>query len=107
MLRYFDEIMCGYLPVGFCALAIASHRMVHDLSYRRNVEDEVIDESEEHILNIDNTHLLGYSTPGKYVKECRECELYEDCEDKVSTDVTADWCAPRSARCNAVNTAIR
>ena len=34
MLRYFDQIMCEYLPVGFCALAIASHRMVHDLSYR-------------------------------------------------------------------------
>lgn len=25
----------------------------------------------------DSTHLLGYSTPGKYVKECRECELFE------------------------------
>ena len=65
--------------------------LVHDLAYKKNVDDEVIDESEEHVLNIDNTHLFGYSTPGKYVKECRECELYEDCEDKVSTDATADW----------------
>ena len=31
--------------------------LVHDLLYKRNVEDKVIDESEEHILNIDNTHL--------------------------------------------------
>ena len=40
-LRYFDQIMCEY---GLWDL-------VHDLSYRRNVEDGVIDESEEHILN--------------------------------------------------------
>lgn len=80
-LRYFDQIMCEY---GLWDL-------VHDLAYKKNVDDEVIDESEEHILNIDNTHLFGYSTPGKYVKECRGCELYEDCEDKVSTDATADW----------------
>jgi hypothetical protein len=79
-LRYFDQIMCEY---GLWDL-------VHDLAYKKNVDDEVIDESEEHVLNVDNTHLFGYSTPGKYVKECRECELYEDCEDKVSTDATAD-----------------
>ena len=36
-------------------------------------------DSAEHILNIDNTHLRGYSTPGKYIKECRDCELFEDC----------------------------
>ncbi len=29
--------------------------------------------------------------PGKYVKECGECELFEDYKDKVSTDATADW----------------
>ncbi len=80
-LRYFDQIMCEYGLWG----------LVHDLAYKKNVDDEVIDESEEHVLNIDNTHLFGYSTPGKYVKECRECELYEDCEDKVSTDASADW----------------
>ena len=88
-LRYFDQIMCEY---GLWDL-------VHDLSYRRNVEDEVIDESEEHILNIDNTHLRGYSTPGKYIKECRECELSEDCEDKVSTDETADWYIKGKYKC--------
>jgi len=80
-LRYFDQIMCEY----------SLWDLVHDLAYRKNVDDEVIDESAEHILNIDNTHLFGYSTPGKYVKECRECDLYEDCEDKVSTDASADW----------------
>ena len=69
------QIMCEY---GLWDL-------VHDVAYKENLEDKVIDESEEHILNIDNTHLRGYSTPGKYVKECRECELAEDCEDKVST----------------------
>jgi len=88
-LRYFDQIMCEY---GLWDL-------VHDLSYRRNVEDKVIDESEEHILNIDNTHLRGYSTPGKYIKECRECELAEDCEDKVSTDETADWYIKGKYKC--------
>jgi hypothetical protein len=51
-LGYFDQIMCEY---GLWSL-------VNDLLYKRNVEDEVIDESEEHILNIDNTHLRGYST---------------------------------------------
>jgi hypothetical protein len=79
-LRYFDQIMCEY---GLWSL-------VNDLVYKRNVADEVIEESEEHILNIDNTHLRGYSTPGKYIKECRDCELFEDCEDKVSTDESAD-----------------
>ena len=88
-LRYFDQIMCEY---GLWDL-------VHDLSYRRNVEDEVIDESEEHILNIDNTHLRGYSTPGKYIKECRECELAGDCEDKVFTDETADWYIKGKYKC--------
>jgi hypothetical protein len=88
-LRYFDQIMCEY---GLWDL-------VHDLSYRRNVEDEVVDESEEHILNIDNTHLRGYSTPGKYIKECRECELAEDCEDKVSTDASADWYIKGKYKC--------
>jgi hypothetical protein len=88
-LRYFDQIMCEY---GLWDL-------VHDLSYKRNVEDKVIDESEEHILNIDNTHLRGYSTPGKYIKECRECELSEDCEDKVSTDETADWYIKGKYKC--------
>ena len=39
-LRYFDQIMCKY---GLWSL-------VNDLVYKRNVEDEVIDESEEHIL---------------------------------------------------------
>jgi hypothetical protein len=80
-LRYFDQIMCEY---GLWDL-------VHDLS--------LIDESEEHILNIDNTHLRGYSTPGKYIKECRDCELTEDCEDKVSTDETADWYIKGKYKC--------
>lgn len=88
-LRYFDQIMCEYRLWG----------LVHDLSYRRNLEDVVIDESEEHILNIDNIHLRGYSTPGKYIKECRECELAEDCEDKVSTDETADWYIKGKYKC--------
>lgn len=88
-LRYFDQIMCEY----------GLWDMVHELAYKKNVDDELIDESEEHILNIDNTHLFGYSTPGKYVKECRECELYEDCEDKVSTDQTADWYIKGKYKC--------
>ena len=79
-LRYFDQIMCEY----------GLWDSVHELSYRRNVEDEVIDESEEHILNIDSTHLRGYSTVGKPTKQSRDCELAEDCEDEVSTDETAD-----------------
>ncbi len=88
-LRYFDQIMCGY----------GLWNLVHELAYKKNVDDELIDESEEHVLNIDNTHLFGYSTPGKYVKECRECELYEDCEDKVSTDQTADWYIKGKYKC--------
>jgi len=52
-LRDFDQIMCEY---GLWDL-------VHDIAYRKNVEDKVISESEEDILNIDNAHLLGYSTP--------------------------------------------
>ncbi len=47
-LRYFDQIMCEY----------SLWDLVHDLLYKRNVEDKVIDESEEHILNIDNTQLV-------------------------------------------------
>ena len=80
-LRDFDQIMCEY----------GLWDIVHDVTYRKNVVDRVIDEKAEDTLNIDNTHLLGYSTPGKYVKECRECDLFSDCEDKVSTDETADW----------------
>jgi len=88
-LRDFDQLMCEY---GLWDL-------VHDVAYRKNVEDKVIDEKAEETLNIDNTHLLGYSTPGKYVKECRECELFEDCQDKVSTDETADWYVKGKYKC--------
>jgi hypothetical protein len=88
-LRDFDQLMCEY---GLWDL-------VHDVAYRKNVEDKVIDEKAEGTLNIDNTHLFGYSTPGKYVKECRECELFEDCEDKVSTDKTADWYVKGKHKC--------
>ena len=88
-LRDFDQIMCEY----------GLWDIVHDVTYRKNVADKVIDEKAEDILNIDNTHLLGYSTPGKYVKECRECELFEDCEDKVSTDETADWYIKGNYKC--------
>jgi len=88
-LRYFDQIMCEH----------SLWDLVHDLSFRGNVADKVIDESTEHILNIDNTHLRGYSTPGKYVKECIECELAADCEDKVSTDETADWYIKGKYKC--------
>ena len=49
------------------------------------------DGSEERILNIDNTHLRGCSMPREYGKESRECKLPEHCEDKVSTNETADW----------------
>jgi len=73
--------------------------LVHDIAYRKNVEDKVIDESKEEILNIDNTHLFAYSTPGKYVKECRECDRFEECEDKVSTDETADWYIKGKYKC--------
>ena len=88
-LRYFDQIMCEY----------GLWELVHELAYKKNVDDELIDESEEHVLNIDNTHLFGYSTPGKYVKECRDCDLYDDCEDKVSTDQTADWYIKGKYKC--------
>ena len=96
-LRDFDQILCEY---GLWDL-------VHNVTYQKNVEDKVIDEKAENTLNIDNTHLsrqakpfcLGYSTPGKYVKECRECELFEDCEDKVSTDETADWYIKGKYKC--------
>ncbi|HIE26156.1 TPA: hypothetical protein EYP66_02595 [Candidatus Poribacteria bacterium] len=33
------------------------------------------------------------------MKECRECELFEDCEDKVSTDETADWYIKGKYKC--------
>ena len=33
------------------------------------------------------------------MKECRECELFEDCEDKVSTDETADWYIKSKYKC--------
>ncbi len=88
-LRDFDQIMCEY----------GLWDIVHDVTYRKNVEDKLIDEKAEDTLNIDNTHLSGYSTPGKYVKECRECELSEDCEDKVSTDETADWYIKGKYKC--------
>jgi len=55
-LRDFDQILSEY---GLWDL-------VHDVAYRKNVEDKVIDEKSEDTLNIDNTHLFGYSTPGKY-----------------------------------------
>ena len=42
-LGYFDQIMCEYCLWD----------LVKDLVYKRNPEDKVIDESEEHILNID------------------------------------------------------
>lgn len=32
------------------------------------------------------------------MKECRECEHFEECEEKVSTDETADWYIKGSAR---------
>jgi hypothetical protein len=88
-LRDFDQILCE------CSL----WDLVHDMAYRKNVEEKVIDEKSEDTLNIDNTHLLGYSTPGKYIKECRECELNEDCEGKVSTDETADWYVKGKHKC--------
>ena len=88
-MRYFDQVMCEY----------GLWELVHELAYKKNVDDELIDESEEHVLNIYNTHLFGYSTPGKYVKECRDCDLYDDCEDKVSTDQTADWYIKGKYKC--------
>ena len=94
-LRYFDQIQADRLSLSACEYGLWD--LVHNVAYRKNVEDKVIDEKSEDTLNIDNTHLLGYSTPGKYVKECRECELNEDCEDKVSTDETADWYVKGSA----------
>jgi hypothetical protein len=35
----------------------------------------------------------------KPLQECRECELFEDCEDKVSTDETADWYIKGKYKC--------
>ncbi|MBC8231598.1 hypothetical protein H8E77_18770 [bacterium] len=46
--------------------------IVHDVTYRKNVEDKVIDEKAEDTLNVDNTNLLGYSTPGKYVRYAQQ-----------------------------------
>jgi hypothetical protein len=88
-LRDFDQIMCAHNLWD----------IVHQLTYEKNVEDKVIDETIENTLNIDNTHLLGYSTPGKYVKECRECDLFDGCESVVSTDETADWYIKGKYKC--------
>ena len=88
-LRDFDQIMC----------ASGLWEVVHQLIYEKNVEDKVIDESQEDTLNIDNTHVLGYSTPGKHQKECRECDLFDECEEKVSTDETADWYIKGKYKC--------
>ena len=57
-LRDFDQIMCDS----------GLWEVVHQLTYEKNVEDKVIDETIEDTLNIDNTHVLGYSTPGKSPK---------------------------------------
>jgi len=73
--------------------------VVHRFTYGKNVEEKVIDAPAEDRLNIDNTHLFGYSTPGKYVKECRECEHFEACEEQVSTDETADWYIKGKYKC--------
>ena len=88
-LRSFDQIMCTY----------GLWDVVHLLTYHQNVEAQVIDAEAEDTLNIDNTHLFGYSTPGKYQKECRECEHFEECEEKVSTDETADWYIKGKYKC--------
>jgi hypothetical protein len=82
-------------PAFYVACGFTHHPASRTLRYF----DQMVDESEEHILNIDNTHLRGYSTPGKYIKECRECELAEDCEDKVSTDASADWYIKGKYKC--------
>ena len=88
-LRSFDQIMCAY----------DLWDVVHQLTYGKNVEDKVIDAEAEDTMNIDNTHLFGYSTPGKYQKECRECEHFDECEEKVSTDETADWYIKGKYKC--------
>ena len=62
-----------------------------DETYRVNVDDGIINEDEEDALTVDNTHVLAYSTPKKEVKECRQCEYFETCTEKVKTDETADW----------------
>ena len=65
--------------------------LFRDETYRVNVDDGIINESEEDTLCVDNTHVLAHSTPNKVIKECRECIHFETCTDKVSTDETADW----------------
>jgi len=60
-------------------------------TYQVNVDSGLINESKEDTLNIDNTHVLAYSTPNKVIKQCRECSNFNTCSDKVSTDETADW----------------
>lgn len=77
--------------------------VVHLLTYHQDVETQVIDAESEDTLNIDNTHLFGYSTPRKYQKECRECEHFEECEERVSTDETADWYIKDKYKCYYVH----
>ena len=65
--------------------------LFRDETYRVNVDDGIIKEDEEDTLTIDNSHAQAHSTPNKKVKECRQCQHFETCTDKVSTDETADW----------------
>jgi hypothetical protein len=65
--------------------------LIEQGAYRANVEAGIIDEKAEEAVLVDNTHLLAWSTPSKCIKECRECPHFKECEEKVSTDRTADW----------------
>lgn len=64
---------------------------LRDEAYRINVDKGLINEGKEDTVCVDNTHVLAHSTPKKVVKECRECPHFDRCNDKVSTDETADW----------------
>jgi len=65
--------------------------LVNQRAYQKNVEAGIINETTETAVLVDNTHLMGFSTPKKSIKECRECPHFQECSEKVSTDKTADW----------------
>jgi hypothetical protein len=60
-------------------------------AFVKNMEVGIIDMEKEHTLNIDPTHLEADSTPGKKIKNCRECPYIKTCDHPLPTDETAGW----------------
>jgi hypothetical protein len=61
------------------------------ITFNMNRDVGIIDPEKEDTLNIDPTHLEADSTPGKKIKECRECLYSKTCTHPVPTDETAGW----------------